>query len=390
MGEECKLEIREAHSRSNRKRWVRFAGTHYSNHPFYVPQLFVDELAYFDPKKNPIFDVAQVRLFLALAEGRVVGRICGIINPLEEEKLGRKVVRFGWFESIDDQDVADLLLDTVEEWARTEGCVEMTGPQGFSDLDPGGILIEGFDQIPTISGSYHYPYYGSLLERYGLDKYVDYVEYRADISDPVPFLERLRKRVTGAGPYAVCSCESRKALLAEVDDIWQVLDRSFEPLLGVVPLTKAQTRFYTKKYLSYLDPDFVKCVYDPSGELVGFFIGIPNLSDSFRKVGGRLFPFGWFHILREYRKPHTVDFLLAGALPEVTSKILTAIGLIQMYDSLRERGVQYLETNRELETNTSVNRIWRRFNVVSSRRTRVYRMSLEGRGQATRTAHSSS
>jgi hypothetical protein len=380
MGEVCKFEIREALSRSDRKVWIRFAETHYSNHPFYVPQLFVDEVAYFDPKKNPIFDVAQVRLFLALVEGTVVGRICGIINPLEEEKLGRKVVRFGWFESIDDQDVADLLLETVEEWARKEGCVEITGPLGFSDLDPGGILVEGFGQIPTISGSYQYPYYASLLEHYGLEKDVDYVEYRADITEGVPFLERLRGKVAGAGPYTVRGCKSRKELMTEVDDIWHILETAFEPLRGVVPLTEAQTRFYTKKYLSYLDPDFVKYADDASGKMVAFFIAIPNLSHSFRKARGRLFPFGWFHILREYRKPQTIDFLLAGALPEVPTVILSAVGLIKMYDTLRVRGVRYIETNRELETNTAVNRIWRRFNIVSSRRTRVYRMSLEGRG----------
>lgn len=372
-----KIEVREAESRADRKRWVRFGFSHYENHPFHVPQIFSDEVAYFDPRKNPAFDVAQVRLFLAEVEGEVVGRVCGIINPLEEEKRGCKVVRFGWFECIDDPGVADALLGTVREWARAQGSVEMTGPHGFSDLDPGGILIEGFDQIPTISGSYQYPYYASLLEHFGLEKDVDYVEFRMDISEPVRFLERLRPKLSEGLPYSIVQHKSRKELLSKADELWAVLEQAFEPLYGVVPLTKAQTRFYTKKYLSFLDPDFVMIAYAPNGEMAGFFIGIPNLSRAFRKAGGRLFPFGWFHILREYRRPQTVDFLLAGARPEEASTALVPAGLLNMYDALRKRGVRYLETNRELESNTSVNRIWRKFNVIASRRTRIYQMSID-------------
>lgn len=380
--ERVKVEIREVRNRSDRKVWVRFPLDHYAGDAHYVPQLLADEIAYFDPAKNPVYEVAQVRLFLAQSGARVLGRICGIINRLEEEKLGRKVVRFGWFESIDDQDVADRLLEAVSDWGRLEGCVEMTGPHGFSDLDPGGILVEGFDQTPTIAGSHNPPYYATLMERHGLAKDVDYVEFRVDITEPVPFLERLRGRVENAGGYTVRASGSRKELLARADEIWAILERAFEHLSGVVPLTEAQTEFYSKKYLSFLDPEFVKLSLDATGRMVGFCIGMPNLSGAFRKAAGRLLPTGWFHVLREHRKPHTVDLLLAGVLPEEPSSMMTTMGLIRMCDSLRERGIRYLETNRELETNTTVNRIWRRFDIIGSRKTRIYRMLLESPGQA--------
>ncbi len=219
-----------------------------------VPQLFSDEVKYFDPRVNPVFDVADVRLFVAVRDGEVVGRICGIINPLEAEKRGCKVGRFGWYESIDDARVSAALLDEIKHWFQAEGCVEMTGPHGFSDLDPGGILVEGFDQVPTIAGSYHYPYYAGLLEAFGLEKVADYVEFRVDVSQPVPLLERMRGKLHAQNTHRVVTCSTRKQLLAAAANIWRVLELVFAPLNGVVPLTKDQTLFYTKKYLSLVDP----------------------------------------------------------------------------------------------------------------------------------------
>lgn len=371
------VEIKEVQSRRDRKEWVRFAFTHYRGHRYHVPQLFSDEVKYFDPRVNPVFDVADVRLFVAVRDGEVVGRICGIINPREAEKRGCKVGRFGWYESIDDARVSAALLDEIKHWFQAEGCVEMTGPHGFSDLDPGGILVEGFDQVPTIAGSYHYPYYAGLLEAFGLEKAADYVEFRVDVSQPVPLLERMRGKLHAQNTHRVVTCSTRKQLLAAAADIWRVLELVFTPLYGVVPLTKDQTLFYTKKYLSLVDPEFVKLAYRADGGFVGFFIAIPNLSRSFRKARGRLFPFGFARILWEFKNPKTVDFLLAGGLPDEPTSALTVEALIQMYDSLKKRGVRYIETNRELETNTAVNRLWRRFTIVSTRRTRVYQMSLE-------------
>ena len=371
------VEIREAKSRAERKAWVKFVFEHYRGHRFYVPQILSDEIAYFDPRKNPAFDVADVRMFMAWKEGTQVGRVCGIINRLETEKLGRKIGRFGWFESIDDHGVAHRLLDRVRDWLKTEGCGEMTGPHGFTDLDPSGVLIDGFDLVPTISGSYHYPYYSGLLESWGLEKHVDYIEFRIDVTKPVPFLERIRDRIDD-GRYSVVSLRSRKALLAQADTVWRILEESYTHLYGVIPLTEAQVLFYTKKYLSFLDPDFVKHAYNATGDPVGFLIAIPNLSQAFQRAGGRLFPFGLVHILRAYRKPDAVDLLLVGARREAATKTVTALGLLRMHDTLRKRGVRFMETNRQLETNTSVHRIWRKFDVVATRRTRIYRIALAG------------
>lgn len=368
--------ILEVNDRTDLKRWVRFPYTHYRGDKYYIPQLIADELAYFDEKRNPAFETAQVKLFLVTDEENTLGRVCGIVNQLEADKIGYKRGRFGWFESVDDQNIANSLLDAVKHWLSTQGCIEMTGPHGFTDLDVEGLLIEGFDHLPTISGSYNYPYYDKLFANYGLSKEVDYVEYRCKIPQEFPLFERLRKRYAGNDRYRVVTCRSRKELLTHIDSLWKLLEQAFEPLYGVVPLSKKQTDFYTKKYFGFLDPDFVKLTYTREAELVGFFIGIPNLSRGFHRAGGRLFPFGFLHILKDYRWPKTVDFLLAGVKPGEASAVLTAITFIDMYDTLRKRDVQYMETNRELEGNTTVNRIWLNFDKVYYRRSRIYKLTL--------------
>ena len=370
------IEIREVVNRSDLKRWVRFPLDHYRNHPYKVPQLLVDELSYFDRRRNPNFAICAVKQWLALDGERPVGRICAIFNPLEADKVGHRRGRFGWFESVDDQRVADRLLGQTRDWLQAEGCTEIAGPYGFTDLDPEGLLVEGFDAVPTLSGSYNPPYYAQLLERCGLEKDVDYVEYRCEVPDRFPLFERLRKRFADQQDYRVMTCRSRKELLSHAPKVWDVLQEAFAPLHGVVPLTREQTDYYTKKYFSFLDPDFVKLTFDSNDQFLGFFIGIPNLSRSFRKAGGSLFPTGFWHILREYRNPETVEFLLAAARPGLPSAQLTGLTFVDMYDTLRRRGVRYMETNRELEGNATVSGIWTKFKVLQSRRSRIYRDEL--------------
>jgi hypothetical protein len=367
------VRIVEARTPAGRKAWVKFVFDHYRDHPIAVPQLMGDEISYFDPRRNPAFDVSTVRLWMALDGDTVVGRICGIMNPLERE--GAAVGRFGWFESIDDAEVAHALLAEVTGWLKAEGCVSMTGPHGFADLDPSGILIDGYDLVPPVAGSYHHAYYAPLLTEFGLEKEVDYLEFRVDLATPVPFLDRFRERPDRSS-YQIVRPKNRAHLRRVASRFWDILEEAFAHLYGVVPLTEEQRRFYTSKYLSFLDPDFVLLGLDADGEIIGFLIGMPNLSEGFRRAGGRLLPFGVLHVLRAYRRPRTVDLLLAGALSGEARAVLTARGLVMMVDRCKKRGVRYLHSNRQLETNTRVNKVWRKFDVVGTRRLRVYGMEL--------------
>lgn len=370
------IEVHEVSNGRELRSWVRLPYRLYAGHPYQVPQIFSDELAYFDRRKNPAFEVSDVRFLFATDAGQVVGRVCCIVNNLETPKLGYKRGRFGWFECVDDRRVSDRLLDSARDWLRSQGCAEMTGPQGFTDLDPEGLLIEGFDQLPTISGSYNPPYYRRLIEGYGFAKDVDYVEFRSRIREDSTVLDRLRRRYERGDEYRVVTCASRKELLSHAPAVWDVLEASFAELYGVTPLTAKQKEFYTKKYFGFLDPDFVKLTFSKQGELVGFFIGIPNLSAAFKRANGRLLPFGFLHILRAYKKPEGVDFLLAGVKPGVSSGLILGLSAVAMYDTLLRRGIRYMESNRELEHNTSVTGIWSKFERAWFRRSRVYRVDL--------------
>ncbi len=370
------IEIADVRTRTDLKRWVKFPFSHYRGDPRYVPPLYREELGYFDPRKNPAFAVCEVRQFLALNDGRPVGRICGMVNSLETRKLGHKRGRFGWFESIDDTDVADALLGAVRDWQEQEGCAEMTGPHGFTDLDVEGLLVDGFESIPTAAGSYNFPYYAGLLESFGLVKDVDYLDFRFKVPERVPFLERLSRRIDHSGTYQVRRAGDRKTFAAYVKQMWPVLEAAFEPLYGVVPLSREQEAYYTQKYFGFLDPEFFVFIFSKDNELVAFLAAMPNISEGLRKARGRLFPTGLFHVRKNLKHPETVDFLVGGALPGHPGNTLTALGLRHMFDRLQSRGVHFVETNHELESNSTVTGMWRRFDVAATRRSRVYRLPL--------------
>ena len=374
------IKIREAITPRDRKRWVAFQYDHYRGDPTFVPQLISDELDTMSPEKNPAFQVAEVKLLLAYEEETCVGRVCGIIHRLEAEKLGRKRGRFGWFESVEDPAVAEALLSHLEEWFRNERREEMAGPLGFTDLDPEGLLIEAFDTLPTIAGSYNKPYYQGLLEHYGMEKAVDYKEFRLAVPEEGhPIVELMGKKAArdqekyGLRPLR---CRKRKELLSYVPRFWELLEKSFAELYGVTPLTQAQVDYYTKKYFGFVDPEFVQFVLDENERMVGFYLGLPSLSRAFQKAGGRLFPLGFWHILRAFKKSDTVDFLLAGVDPEWSTRKVLPILAVEMHRALVRRGIRFAETNHELETNTTVTGIWSKFDLVSTRRTRVFRKPL--------------
>jgi hypothetical protein len=357
------IQVHQVASRGELKSWVKLPYRLYERHPYWVPPLFSDELAYFNRRKNPAFEVSEVMLLLASDAGKSVGRLCCIVNTLETAKLGYKRGRFGWFECIDDTRVSKRLLDTAADWFRSAGCTEMTGPQGFTDLDPEGLLIEGFEHLPTISGSYSFPYYQGLIEDYGFEKDVDYVEYRSLVPEKSRVLETLRRRFARNDAYRVVTCASRKEMLSHTAAVWDVLEAAFADLYGVMPLTQKQKDFYT-------------LTFSKQGELVGFIIGMPNLSQGFRQARGRLLPFGFLHLLRAYKKPQAVDLLLTGVRPGEPSGQIFGLNAVAMYDTLNARGVRYVESNRELEHNTTITGIWDKFERVSSRRSRVYRIDL--------------
>lgn len=359
------------------KKWVTFPYNFYRGDKYYIPQLIPDELDFFSPK-NPVYQVAKQKLFLVQEGEKTVGRIAAIIHSLEEKKLGYRRGRFGWIEMIDNFEVTKLLLDACQNWFRSESCKEMTGPHGFTDLDPEGLLIEGFNELPTIAASYNPPYYAGLIEKYGLTKQADYIEFRVKVPAEEPkYLTRVVKTLKENSQYRPITCKSKKELLKYVPQFWVALEETFAHLYGVTPLTPAQQDYYTKKYFGLLDPKYVHFVLDQKDEMVAFFITMPNLSEAFQKAKGHILPFGFIHLLKGMRRPDVVDFLLAGVKPSVpNSPMITALMSLNVFKMLRENGIKYIETNHELEDNTAVTKLWSRFESRMHRRTRLYKLPL--------------
>ena len=376
------IAVIEVHGTSDLKKWVELPNALYRGDANYIPQILREELDLFSPAKNPSFKISKTKLLLARSGERVVGRVCGTIHSLETRKLGYMRGRFGWFESVEDPDVAAALMGHLEKWFIAEGCREMTGPHGFSDLDPEGMLVEGFDALPTIAGSYNKPYYPVLIEALGFQKEVDYIETRLEFPQEMPPLfQMIAKKVMPAAEaegYRLVKGLTKKGVKGYTGQFWDVLEASFEHLYGVTPLTDDQKAFYGKKYFGFIDPRFLQLVVDGSERLQGFFLGLPSLSRSFQRIGGRLYPFGFFHILRGFKRFDTVDFYFAGVHPQANVKRILPMMALGMWRALKAANVRYLETNRELETNTTVVNIWSRFAVVNRRRTRVFRKSLTG------------
>jgi hypothetical protein len=362
------------------KTWVTFPLELYRGDPLFVPQLTGDEIEFFTPAKNPSFGIADTKLVLAWRQGRPCGRVCGIINHAETEKLGYRRGRFGWFECSDDPSVAAAMLQHLQAWFARESCREMTGPHGFTDLDAEGLLVEGFEAQPTISGSYNKPYYQRLIEALGFEKQIDYIETRIEFPQQLPpLLQMIEKKVLPAARadgYRLVEGLTKRAAQGYAGQFWRVLEASFEHLYGVTPLNSAQKAFYQKKYFGFIDPRFLRLVVDGSDRLQGFFLGLPSLSRPFQRARGRLWPLGFFHILRGFKRFDTVDFYFAGVHPQANSKKVFPLMALGMWHALKAAGVRYLETNRELETNLGVVNIWSRYQVVNRRRSRIYRKAL--------------
>ncbi len=371
------IEIKIVDSGRDMKRFVMLPYKLHKNDPNWIPQLISHERAQFDPAKNPAFDYCDSRFLLALKDGEVVGRVVAIINRKLVEKLESNTGRFGWFESIEDPAVAAALIGAAEEWLASMGMERVSGPMGFTDNDQTGFLVEGFDELPPIAGSYNPPWYNDYLEALGYGKEVDYVEFRITVPDRIPEkMERLvgliRKRTT----VRVFNESTPKALAKNWGhQVFDVLNESYAELYGTTLLGEKEIAYYIKTYLGQVDPEFIKLAAD-GDRLVGFIIAMPNLSKAFQKARGRLFPFGFLPILRAMKNSKVLDFYLAGIRPEYQGKGIDALMGFEMGKSALARGMKFAESNHELETNHKIQALWKLYDKRLHRRARVYTKTL--------------
>lgn len=372
------VTIRAVRTARDLKEFVRFPFRVYGEHPCWVPPLLVDEVETFTPARNPAYDDAESRQFLAYRDGEPVGRVAAILSRAANRKYGTANLRFGWFECLDDAEAALALFGEVEKWARELGMTTLSGPHGFCDLDPNGLLVEGFGELGTLTGNYNHPYYPGLVEAAGFVKEIDYVEFtcRPPAGGLPEKLERLLERVRRQSSFRLVPFRTNKEVAARAREIFDLLNETFEEVYGTIPLSDRQMDFYVKKYIPYVDPTLIKAVVNPEDEMVGFLLTMPSLSRPLQRARGRLFPLGWFWILRGLKERETLDFLLAGVRKDCRG---VGVDLLMIADILRtatEQGFARSESNQELETNTRVQAFWQYFDPVQHKRRRVYRKSV--------------
>ena len=358
------VEIREAVSRKDMKKFVQFGIDLFEGNDYFCPPLVFDELNTLDRTKNPAFEVCETIYYLAYRDGKVVGRIAGIVNHQANKAWNVKKTRFGWFDFIDDKEVSKALIGAVENWGKLKGMDTIVGPLGFTDMDPEGMLIEGFDQVGTMATIYNYPYYPQHLEALGFEQEIDWMEFKIMIPNSIPEkMARIADIVRKKYKLSTPKYTSAKKLIADYGEaIFTLINEAYDPLYGYSPLTQKQIDHYIKMYVPILRLENVCLITEESGELIGVGITLPSMSKALQKSGGRLFPFGWWHMLKALRgKNEIVDLMLVAVKPEYQSKGVNSLIFCDLFQNYKKMGFKYAETNANLETNAKVQAMWHPF-----------------------------
>lgn len=378
------IQIKRVETKKDLKRFIEFHYDLYKGNPYDVPNLYSDEVNTLSKNKNAAFDFCEAEYYLALKEGKIVGRVAAIINHKANEKWKKKDVRFGWIDFIDDIEVSRALFKAVEDYGRKKGMDDIVGPLGFTDMDPEGMLTWGFDKLGTMATIYNYEYYPQHMEKLGgWEKDNDYVEYYLVVPEKSPekytkIAEMVEKRY---------NLHVRKLTKKDIfqggygKKLFDLINLTYSDLYGFSELTDRQIDQYVKMYFPLADLDLVTVIEDGNkdNQLAGLGITIPSLSHALQKCRrGRLFPFGWWHLLRaiKFHKTDGVDLLLMGFLPEYRSKGANALLFADLIPRYVNYGFKWGETQVEMESNEGVQSQWGPLDPINHKKRRCYRRSL--------------
>ena len=359
------------------KKFARFNYKLYKDNPYSVPDLYSDILKTFSREKNPAFEFCEAEYFLAYQDGKIVGRVAAIINHRANATWGKKAVRFGWIDFIDDLDVSRALLKAVEQWGADKGMTTMEGPLGFTNMDAEGMLIEGFEELSTMATIYNYPYYPEHMEKLGLGKAIDWVEMKLMVPEKLPEqYEKIARIVQQRLNLHVRKLRSVKEIRRTGlgYKIFDLVNEAYKPLFGYSEMTKGQIDRYINEYLPILDLNMVTLVEDANNELVGVGISMASLSRALQKAKGRLWPFGWWHLLKALfiKRPPILDLLLIAIKPEYQGKGVNAIMFADLIPIYIKYGFEWGETNPELEVNDKIQSQWHYLDNRIHKRRRCY------------------
>ena len=367
------VKIKEVKTKKAVKEFIEFPLRLYKNNPYFVPPLYGDEKALF--KKETVYsEQAESVFYIAEKDGKIVGRIQGILQRVSNEKWQQKRVRFTRFDSLDNQEIADALFSAVENWAREKGMTEVVGPLGYSDLDREGLLVEGFDQIATFEEQYNYAYYPALLENAGYQKEVDWLECKLSAPDQIDErIERVSTRMLEKHELRLVMAKNAREFIKKWGDaFFDILDETYEAIYQSVPFTEKMKKNLISSFKLILNVKYATVILDKNDKIVAFGLALPSIGKALQKSGGRLTPATIVRTLKAIKHPKVIDLALIGVIPEYRNKaIATAIinGLMKM---LTEGGIEYAETNLNLENNFNIRNQWKAFKSVQHKRRRSY------------------
>lgn len=374
------IVIKEVSSRRDLHKFIDFTESLYKDNPYYVPQLFFDQVDTLDPKRNPASAFCESALFLAYKDGKLAGRVAAIVNHRANQQWNHKEVRFGWYDFIDDREVSAALMAKVEEFGKQRGMTKIAGPLGFTDFDPEGMLIAGYDRLSTMALIYNHPYYVDHVEALGFTKDVDWMEFKLQVPDKLPdkftrvaqlvkqreklHYKRLTKRIVKKEGYG--------------QKIFKLVNECYKHLYDFTVLPEDLADKYLGFYLSILDLDYVTMIENEKNELVAFGITMPSIVKALQKSRGKLFPFGWVHLLKSLFIKHEegVEMLLIGVRPDYQNRGINSLIFDDLYPRLKASGAKWTETNAVLESNVKCQANWIPFEHECVKRRRSYAKKL--------------
>lgn len=350
------IHIKQVESKKDLNNFLKFPYELYKEYPEWVPPIFMDEKETHNPRKNPAFELAKAEYWLAYKDGRIVGRIAGIVIDAEAKEV--QLARFGWIDFIDDEEVARQLLHTVETWAKNQGLKGIHGPMGFCDMDPNGMLVEGFDSMATMATTYHPEYTHKIILNLGYKPNAEWVEFRGNASfefgeDDYKRTEFVKERFG----LTIFQPKNRKVYAEYGQQIFELINRTYSQLYGFYPLSKKQITHYVEKYLKFVRTEYA-CMVLAKGKLVGFGIGMPSFSNALKKINGRLFPFGWIELLKAYKSNEEIDLYLIAADPEYARLGVARLLFFEILKNLKTNGSRYINTNPILQNNKGAKGMW--------------------------------
>ena len=368
------VEIKEVLTKQDLWKWVRFPNKLYRESPYFVPFLENDEFETFSSNKNPAYEFCETKLFLAYQGEKIVGRIAGLINHAYNKKWNKTAIRFTRFDFIDDFAVSRALFDKVVAWGKERGCAQILGPIGFTDLVHEGMLVEGFDKLNMSITFYNHPYYLVHMERLGLEKDIDWIEYKRFVPEEVrPQIKKITDALAQKGKYRAVTYTDRKLLYKEAFEAFKLIDLAYSKLYGTVPLTETIIKSTIDSYIPLVNLDYICAIKDIEDKIVGFGIMVPSIAKALKKSNGKMYPFGIVRMLGALRgKNDTLEMFLVAVDPTLQTQGLPALLIDALLKKLIQNGVKDCETGPMLETNTKIHSLWRHFEKEQHKRRRCF------------------